>query len=551
MRWVQIPMDPERWQRIESIFQKALDADEERRARFLVESCAGDESLRREVESLLAQHENAGAFMEQPAFAGHGDAPLPPRPGSEDSHSAGIAAGTVIGHYRIVGKIGSGGMGVVYDAEDLKLGRHVALKFLPEEVAGQSRVLQRFRLEAQAASALNHPNICTIHEVDEVDGLDFIVMELLEGRTLKQTISGKPLPLETVIDFGVQIAGAIDAAHAKGVVHRDIKPANIFVMKQCRIKVLDFGLAKLARLPPNFEETGMIDRTEPGTVMGTVGYMSPEQIRGLGVDGRTDIFAFGAVLYEMLAGQRAFEKPTSAETMAAILNERPPAISELAPNTPPALVRIVTRCLEKDPEQRFQSASDLAFALQALLESSGAMTSARVTHYSPRQLRLLRFGDFEADLRVGELRKAGVRLKFGGEPFQVLSILLEQPGKVVTREELQKRLWPDTFVDVDRNLNTAINKIREVLGDSAESPRFVETLPRRGYRFIGELEALVQPVSGAVIGPVTTVEPARGSGSRPRWLKVPRALSPFLSLRLRASLPIDGIMSSVRRRRRL
>jgi eukaryotic-like serine/threonine-protein kinase len=379
-------MDPERWQRIESIFQKALDADEDRRARVLVESCAGDEALRREVESLLTQHENAGEFMERPAFAGPAGAPLPPRPRSEDSHPAGIAAGTVIGHFRIVGKIGSGGMGVVYDAEDLKLGRHVALKFLPEEVAGHPAALQRFRLEAQAASALNHPNICTIHEVDEVDGMVFIAMELLVGRTLQQTISGKLLPLETVIDFGVQIAGAIDAAHAKGVVHRDIKPANIFVMKQRRIKVLDFGLAKLTRLPPNFEETQSIDRTEPGTVMGTVGYMSPEQVRGLAVDGRTDIFAFGAILYEMLVGRRAFEKSASADTMAAILNEEPPAISELAPNTPPALVRLVKRCLEKDPEQRFQSASDLAFALEALSESSGAMTSAGVKHNPPRRI---------------------------------------------------------------------------------------------------------------------------------------------------------------------
>jgi eukaryotic-like serine/threonine-protein kinase len=379
-------MDPERWQRIERIFQKALDAGEDRRARVLAESCAGDEALRREVESLLAQHENAGEFMDRPAFAGPAGLPLPSRSGSEDSHSAAIPAGTVIGHYRIVGKIGSGGMGVVYDAEDLKLRRHVALKFLPEEVAGNPRVLQRFRLEAQAASALNHPNICTIHGVDEVDGLVFIVMELLEGRTLKQTISAKPPPLETVIDFGEQIARAIDAAHARGVVHRDIKPANIFVMKQRRIKVLDFGLAKLTRLP--LEQAGMTGGTESGMVMGTVGYMSPEQLRGQGVDGRTDIFAFGAILYEMLAGRRAFEKPTSAETMAAILNEEPLALSEFAPNTPPALVRIIKRCLEKDPEQRFQSASDLAFALQALSESSGAMTSAAVNHNLRRRIWL-------------------------------------------------------------------------------------------------------------------------------------------------------------------
>jgi serine/threonine protein kinase/Tol biopolymer transport system component len=377
-------MDPERWQRIESIFNRALDAGDGGRAGVLEESCAGDEELRREVESLLAEHEKADEFIERPAFARPGDAPLPSRLRYVDS--AGIPDGTFIGHYRIVGRIGSGGMGVVYEAEDLKLRRHVALKFLPGEVAGHPRALQRFRLEAQAASALNHPNICTIHEVDEVDGLVFIAMELLEGRTLKQTISGKPLPLETVIDFGVQIAGAIDAAHAKGVVHRDIKPANIFVMKQRRIKVLDFGLAKLTR--PNSEEAGMAGGTEPGMVMGTVGYMSPEQLRGQGVDGRTDIFAFGAILYEMLAGRRAFEKPTSAETMAAILNDEPPAISELAPNTPPALVRIVKRCLEKDPEQRFQSASDLAFALEALPESSGAMTSAGVKHHPPGRYRV-------------------------------------------------------------------------------------------------------------------------------------------------------------------
>ncbi len=363
-------MNPERWQKVESIFNKALDADEGRRASVLEDSCAGDESLRREVESLLAQHENAGEFIERPAFAASSDAPLP-RPRSGDSNSVGIPAGTVIGHYRIVGKIGSGGMGVVYEAEDLKLRRHVALKFLPEEVAEHPQALQRFQLEARAASALNHPNICTIHEVDEVDGRVFIAMELLEGQTLKQRMVAKPLALETVIEFGVQIAGAMNAAHSKGIVHRDIKPANIFVLKPRRIKVLDFGLAKLTRSQRSSDETEMTDGTEPGMVMGTVGYMSPEQVRGQAVDGRTDIFAFGAILYEMLAGRRAFERPTSSETMAAILNEEPPAISELAPSTPPALARLIKRCLEKDPEQRFQSASDLAFALEALSESSG------------------------------------------------------------------------------------------------------------------------------------------------------------------------------------
>jgi eukaryotic-like serine/threonine-protein kinase len=282
----------------------------------------------------------------------------------------------LISHYRILGKIGSGGMGVVYEAEDLKLRRHVALKFLPEEVANDPQSLERFRLEARAASALNHPNICTIYEVDEAEGRIFIAMELLEGQTLKQMISGKPLPVETVLDLGIQIAGAIDAPHTKGIVHRDIKPANIFVTRQRRIKILDFGLAKLTRRQPQSEEMDLTHRTEPGRVMGTVGYISPEQVRGGTADYRADIFAFGAVLYEMLAGKRAFERPTSAETMTAILNQEPPAIAQIAPNTPPALIRVVHRCLEKNPDQRFQSASDLAFALEALSILSGAAAPA-------------------------------------------------------------------------------------------------------------------------------------------------------------------------------
>jgi serine/threonine protein kinase/Tol biopolymer transport system component len=359
-------MNPERWQLVESIFQKALDADVERRPGVLADSCAGDESLRREVESLLSQYQNAGNFMEKPAFATLSDTSVLPaaRPGGPSP--AKIPVGTAIGRYRIGDRIGSGGMGVIYEAEDLKLRRQVALKFLPEEVTGGLRALQRFRLEARVASALNHPNICTIYEVDEVDGLVFIAMELLQGQTLKHTMSGRPLQAETALSFGVQIAGAMGAAHSKGIVHRDIKPANIFITRQRRVKVLDFGVAKLIHPDADSRDIGAGEKTEAGMILGTVGYMSPEQVRGQAVDPRSDIFAFGTVLYEMLTGRRAFDKPTAAETMTAILNEDPPAITEFGVGVALPLVRVMKRCLHKEPEERFQSASDLAFALEAL-----------------------------------------------------------------------------------------------------------------------------------------------------------------------------------------
>ncbi len=289
-----------------------------------------------------------------------------------------LTSGTKLGPYEIQSPLGAGGMGEVYRARDTRLDRVVAIKVLPSSLASDADRLQRFEREARSVAALNHPNILAVHDIGTHDGTPYMVCELLEGETLRTRLQGGVLSQRKAIETAIQIAHGLAAAYDKGIIHRDLKPENIFLTKDGRVKILDFGLAKVAR--GGLEADGALQTmtsadvslTEAGQVLGTAGYMSPEQVRGIGVDHRSDLFVFGAILFEMLSGQRAFRRDTAAETMTAILKEDPPELTEVNRSISPGLDRIVRHCLEKNPDQRFQTARDLAFDLEAVSPSSGS-----------------------------------------------------------------------------------------------------------------------------------------------------------------------------------
>ena len=358
-------MTPERWQQIDHVFQAAIELQPDERAAFLDRACAGDETLRKEVEALLNFDKQELSIIETPVL----DVAANLLANAEPE----LAVGQRIGHYKILDLLGTGGMGEVYLAQDTRLGRKIALKLLPAEFIKDEERLRRFQREARAISSLNHPNILTIHEISEIEGRHVIATEYVEGETLRQRLVRSKLSLPEALEIAIQVASALEAAHEAGIVHRDIKPENIMLRRDGYVKVLDFGLAKLTEhqllLPDTEASTIKNVETTPGLIMGTVKYMSPEQARGLHVDARSDIFSFGVVLYEMIAGHAPFEGETPSDLIATLLKEEPLPLMQFSPTAPDELQRIISRALQKDKRERYQTTHDLLIDLKSLRQA--------------------------------------------------------------------------------------------------------------------------------------------------------------------------------------
>jgi serine/threonine protein kinase/Flp pilus assembly protein TadD len=377
--------DADHWPQLEQLYHAALERDTTQRAQFIAEACGGDAELRSELESLLAQDLTASNLLDNPAWQGAGSLLVNASGTAPEQQQPTLPAGTIISRYETLEQLGAGGMGVVYKAKDLRLHRMVALKFLTEPQNKQPEALKRFEREARAASALNHPNICTVYDIGEYQNHPFLVLELLEGQTLQSRIQRGPLNIDEILDGGIQIADCLDSAHQKGILHRDIKPANIFITARGQFKVLDFGVAKLHSAEDHRKLSPALTATDSGCILGTAAYMSPEQARGEELDARTDLFSLGAVLYEMATGRPAFSGNTLAMVFGAILHSDPEPVHELVPHLPARVSEIVSRALEKNRQLRYPNAlailTDLKNLKQDLQSSRNQRGEAPIPLY--------------------------------------------------------------------------------------------------------------------------------------------------------------------------